>query len=38
MPVSESDYLQVTVGSLLGDDIRALEDLGLVPQDIKDDT
>ena len=32
-PPSESDYLQVTVGSLLGDDIRALEDLGLLPED-----
>jgi hypothetical protein len=37
-PVSESDYLQVTVGSLLGDDIRALEDLDLLPQDIEVDT
>lgn len=34
-PVSESDYLQITVGSLLGDDIKALEDLDLLPQDIK---
>jgi hypothetical protein len=37
-PVSESDYLQVTVGSLLGDDIRALEDLDLLPQDVEVDT
>lgn len=37
-PVSESDYLQITVGSLLGDDIRALEDLNLLPQDIDVDT
>ena len=32
-PPSESGYLQVTVGSLRGDDIRALEDLDLLPQD-----
>ena len=31
-PPSESDYLQVTLGSLLGDDLRALEDLDLLPQ------
>jgi len=32
-PPSESGYLHVTVGSLLGDDIRALEELDLLPPD-----
>ena len=37
-PVSKSDYLQVTVRSLLRDDISALEDLDLLPPDMKIDT
>jgi len=32
-PPSESDYLHVTVGSLLGEDLRALEELDLLPPD-----
>lgn len=32
-PPSESDYLHVTVGSLLGEDIRVLEELDLLPPD-----
>lgn len=32
-PSSESEYLQVTVGSLRGEDISALEDLDLLPKD-----
>ena len=34
-PASEAEYLNVTVGSLLGEDIRALDDLGLLPEDVQ---
>lgn len=32
----EADYLNVTVGSLFGEDLRTLEDLGLLPDDMDD--
>ena len=30
---NETDYLNVTVGSLFGEDLRTLEELGLLPED-----
>lgn len=33
-PSSEADFLSVTLGSLLGEDLRSLDDLGLIPQDV----
>ncbi|KAL9620512.1 MAG: hypothetical protein Q9160_004981 [Pyrenula sp. 1 TL-2023] len=33
-PFTESDYLNVTIGSLRSEDLRALEDLDLLPDDI----
>ena len=33
-PASEAGYLSITVGSLLGDDVRALQDLDLIPEDV----
>ena len=33
-PTAESEYLNVTLGSLLGDDIRALKELDLLSEDI----
>ncbi|ERF75367.1 hypothetical protein EPUS_00160 [Endocarpon pusillum Z07020] len=32
----EADYLNVTVGSLFGEDLRTLEELGLLPDDVDD--
>ena len=34
-PASEAGYLSITVGSLLGDDVRALQDLDLLPEDVE---
>lgn len=34
-PVTESEYLHITVGSLDGEDIRALEELDLLPPNIE---
>ena len=34
-PPEEADYLSVTLGSLLGDDIRALQELDLLPEDME---
>ena len=34
-PASEAEFLSVTLGSLLGDDIRALQELDLLPEDIE---
>ena len=36
-PVSEADYLHVTLGSLLGEDLGALEELGLLPDEVSSD-
>jgi hypothetical protein len=36
-PRSEAEFIQLTVGSLLTQDLRNLEDLGLVPGDSDDD-
>lgn len=36
-PSSEADFLSVTLGSLLGEDIRALKDLDLLPEDVEAD-
>lgn len=33
-PPSEADFLNITLGSLLNEDIRALQDLDLIPEDI----
>ncbi len=32
----EADYLSVTVGSLFGEDLRTLKELGLLPDDVDD--
>lgn len=32
-PKDEADYLNVTLGSIFGEDLRTLEDLGLLPND-----
>jgi hypothetical protein len=37
-PEEEADYLNVTVGSLFGEDLRALEELGFLPDDVDDNT
>ncbi|KAI1484244.1 hypothetical protein F4774DRAFT_423635 [Daldinia eschscholtzii] len=37
-PRSEADYIQLTLGSLLTEDLRDLEDLGLIPDDSDSDT
>ena len=34
-PPSEADFLSVTLGSLLGDDFRALQELDLLPEDVE---
>lgn len=34
-PASEADYLNVTLGSLLGEDVRALKELNLLPWDVE---
>ena len=34
-PPSEADFLNVTLGSLLGEDLRALQDLDLLPDDVE---
>lgn len=34
-PAAEADYLSVTLGSLVSDDIRALQDLELLPEDVE---
>ncbi|KAL7626676.1 hypothetical protein AAE478_003450 [Parahypoxylon ruwenzoriense] len=35
-PRSEADYIRLTLGSLLAEDLRDLEDLGLVPDESED--
>ncbi|EKV09254.1 Glutathione-dependent formaldehyde-activating enzyme/centromere protein V [Penicillium digitatum] len=37
-PLEESNFLSVTIGSLLVDDQRALDDLGLLPRDFDEET
>lgn len=37
-PLTESDYLNVTIGSLRSEDLRALEDLDLLPEDVSTET
>ena len=37
-PPSEADFLNITLGSLANDDIRALQDLELVPGNVDPDT
>ncbi|ETN38072.1 uncharacterized protein HMPREF1541_07696 [Cyphellophora europaea CBS 101466] len=34
-PAEEAEYLSITLGSLLGEDIRALQDLDLLPDDVE---
>jgi hypothetical protein len=36
-PSSEADYIQLTVGSLLTEDLHDLEEMGLIPQDEDDE-
>jgi hypothetical protein len=36
IPEDEADYVNVTVGSLFGDDLRTLGELGLLPDDAED--
>ncbi|KAM4060164.1 Mss4-like protein [Hirsutella rhossiliensis] len=36
-PLSEADYINLTIGSLLRDDLRDLEDMGLIPDELDDD-
>ncbi|KAI1808478.1 hypothetical protein F4811DRAFT_548866 [Daldinia bambusicola] len=36
-PRSEADYIQLTLGSLLNEDLRDLEDLGLIPDESESD-
>ncbi len=35
-PEDNAEYMNVTVGSLFGEDLRALEDLGLLPDDVNE--
>ncbi|RVX74915.1 hypothetical protein B0A52_01192 [Exophiala mesophila] len=37
-PPSEADFLKVTLGSLLSEDLQALQDLDLLPEDLDDET
>ncbi len=34
-PSSEAEYLHITLGSLLGEDIQALQELDLLPEDVE---
>lgn len=37
-PPNEAEYLSITLGSLLSDDIRALQELDLLPEDVEPHT